>query len=55
MFKRSIISNSFLFEGLSVLLILTTFLSKKYRPVTAKLEFVEVGFSFKTNNFFIFY
>ena len=45
LFNKSVISNSFLFEGLSNLLNLTTLLSKKYKPVIAKLEFVFFGFS----------
>ena len=43
--SRSTISNSFLFEGFKVLLNLTTLLSKKYNPVTAKLENSFLGFS----------
>ena len=43
--NRSTISNSFLFDGLKDLQKFTTLLSKKYKPVTARLEFVLLGFS----------
>ena len=45
LFNKSVISNSFLLEGLSDLLYLTTLLSKKYKPVIARLDIVYFGFS----------
>ena len=45
LFNKSTISNSFLFEGLSDLLICITLLSKKYKPVIAKFDFEFFGFS----------
>ena len=44
LFKRSTISSSFLLDGFNVLQKLTTLSSKKYNPVTARLEFVFLGF-----------
>jgi hypothetical protein len=45
LFNKSTISNSFLLEGLKVLLKFTTLLSKKYKPVTAKFDLEFFGFS----------
>ena len=44
-FKRSIISYSFLLDFFNFVTLLTTELSKKYKPVTAKLELIFLGFS----------
>ena len=52
MFKRSVISNSPLFEGFNFFAYLTTSLSKKYRPVIAKSDKNLVGFSLIETIFF---
>ena len=42
---RSVISNSFLFDGFSILEYLITLFVKKYKPTTAMLEIFFLGFS----------
>ena len=55
MFKRSIISNSPLFEGFNFLDNSITLLSKKYQPVTAKLDLVFLGFSKRFTTFLLLF